>query len=99
MAKIALITGANRGLGLATARTLARSGVTTIVAARDAAEAEQAATELRSEGLDTGSVQLDVNSPASARAAAQSPAPAVTPGRRAPTPPCSVNELPSPVVV
>jgi len=71
MAKIALITGANRGLGLATARTLARSGVTTIVAARDAAEAEQAATELRSEGLDTGSVQLDVNSPDSARAAAK----------------------------
>ncbi len=71
MTKIALITGANRGLGLETARQLGRTGVTTIIAGRDRAKAERAATELRREGLDAGSVQLDVTSPASVQAAAQ----------------------------
>ena len=70
MTKIALITGANRGLGLETARQLGRTGVTTIIAGRDR-QGGAAATELRREGLDAGSVQLDVTSPASVQAAAQ----------------------------
>ena len=69
--RIALITGANRGLGLETARQLGRSGVKTIIAARDAAKGERAASELRAEGLDAGSVVLDVTSPASVRAASR----------------------------
>lgn len=38
MTKLALITGANRGLGFETARRLGRSGVMTIIGARDAAK-------------------------------------------------------------
>jgi NAD(P)-dependent dehydrogenase (short-subunit alcohol dehydrogenase family) len=70
MTSIALITGANRGLGFETARQLGRSGVRTIIAARDPAKGERAAAELRAEGVDAGSVALDVTSPASVRAAA-----------------------------
>jgi NAD(P)-dependent dehydrogenase (short-subunit alcohol dehydrogenase family) len=70
MKTVALITGANRGLGLETARQLGHTGVRTIIAARDAAKGEQAASELRAEGIDAGSVVLDVTSPASVRAAA-----------------------------
>jgi NAD(P)-dependent dehydrogenase (short-subunit alcohol dehydrogenase family) len=71
MAKIALITGANRGLGFETARQLGRRGITTIVAARDAAKGEQAAERLREEGIDAHALELDVTSGASVRAAAQ----------------------------
>ena len=71
MAKIALITGANRGLGFETARTLGRRGITTIVAARDPAKGAQAAALLRDEGIDAHAVELDVTSVASVRAAAQ----------------------------
>jgi NAD(P)-dependent dehydrogenase (short-subunit alcohol dehydrogenase family) len=70
MTRVALITGANRGLGLETARQLGRTGVTTIIAARDPAKGEQAAAELRAEGIEAGSVALDVTSLASVRAAA-----------------------------
>jgi len=66
MEKIALITGANRGLGFETARQLADAGVTVIVGARDAARGEEAAARLGAE-----SVVLDVGDDASvARAAA-----------------------------
>jgi NAD(P)-dependent dehydrogenase (short-subunit alcohol dehydrogenase family) len=71
MAKIALITGANRGLGYETARQLGRRGITTIVGARDAAKGEEAAERLRDEGIDAHAVELDVTSGESVRAAAQ----------------------------
>ena len=70
MTAIALITGANRGIGLETARQLGASGVRTIIAARDASNGAQAAEELRAQGIDAGSVTLDVTSPASVREAA-----------------------------
>ena len=41
--KVALITGANKGIGLETARQLGKQGVTVIVAARNSAKGEQAA--------------------------------------------------------
>lgn len=59
---IALVTGANRGLGLATARTLAMTGLCVLLAARDPEQAEEAAQSLRAEGLDVRSIQLDVTS-------------------------------------
>jgi NAD(P)-dependent dehydrogenase (short-subunit alcohol dehydrogenase family) len=71
MAKIALITGANRGLGFETARQLGRKGIRTIVGARDAAKGTRAADRLRSEGIDAHAVELDVSSGASVRAAAE----------------------------
>lgn len=69
--KIALITGANRGIGLETARQLGAKGVTVIVAARTAAAAEQTASSLKAEGVDAYPVQLDVTSDSDRKSAAQ----------------------------
>lgn len=61
MSKIALITGANRGLGLEAARQLAPLGYTIILGARDKAKGEAAAAQLRASGLDAHAVQLEVS--------------------------------------
>src|SRR5271163_4069163 len=58
--KVALITGANKGLGLEMARQLGRAGVTVVLAARDPQKGEAAAAKLRSEGFDTQPLKLDV---------------------------------------
>ena len=62
--KVGLITGANKGLGLETARQLAQQGVTVLLGARDAAKGEAAAAKLRGEGLDARAVKLDVDAAA-----------------------------------
>jgi NAD(P)-dependent dehydrogenase (short-subunit alcohol dehydrogenase family) len=59
--KIALITGANKGIGLETARQLAKQGITVLAGARDAAKANQASAELRKEDLDVHGIVIDVN--------------------------------------
>jgi NAD(P)-dependent dehydrogenase (short-subunit alcohol dehydrogenase family) len=69
--KIAVITGANRGLGFATARLLGDRGVHVIVGARTLAKGEQAAGELREEGFDAEPLQIDVDSDASVHEAAR----------------------------
>src|SRR5690242_4635704 len=61
--RIALITGANRGIGLETARQLGAQGVIVFLAARDLAKAEAAATGLKKEGIDARAVKLDMNDP------------------------------------
>lgn len=71
MTQIALVTGANRGIGLATARRLGRLGATTIVASRDPEAGERTAATLRGEGLDAEALALDVTDPASVAAAAR----------------------------
>ena len=71
MNKIALITGANRGLGLEAARQLAPLGYTVILGARDIAKGEAAAMELRESGLDAHAVQLEVSDEESVKAAAR----------------------------
>ncbi|MGH8446831.1 MAG: SDR family oxidoreductase [Solimonas sp.] len=71
MAKIALITGGNRGIGLETARQLAAEGVLVIVAARDYAKAADTARELRKASHEAEAIQLDVTDAASIRAAAE----------------------------
>lgn len=71
MSRIALVTGANRGLGLEIAHQLARSGARVIVSARDAGKAERAAQAMRDAGLDASGVQLDVTDPASVRRVAE----------------------------
>ncbi len=58
--RIALVTGANRGLGLETSRQLAAEGVTVVMAGRTKNSIEAAAAALQSEGLDVHSVVLDV---------------------------------------
>jgi NAD(P)-dependent dehydrogenase (short-subunit alcohol dehydrogenase family) len=71
MTKIAVITGANRGLGFATARRLGQSGVHVIVGARTLASGEHAADRLRREELDCEALHIDIDSPASVRGAAE----------------------------
>ncbi|WP_233528579.1 SDR family oxidoreductase [Antrihabitans stalagmiti] len=67
---IALITGGNRGLGLATARLLGRGGVTVLIGARDEVQGERAAAQLRGEGILAQAISLDVTSESSVESAA-----------------------------
>jgi len=60
--KVALITGANKGLGYEMARQLAQTGVTVVLAARDEAKGEASVEKLKKEGLDVQFVKLDVTS-------------------------------------
>jgi len=69
--KIALVTGATRGIGLETARQLAQQGVQVIVGARELAKGEQAAKVLQGEGLAAEAVAIDVTDAASIAAAAK----------------------------
>jgi NAD(P)-dependent dehydrogenase (short-subunit alcohol dehydrogenase family) len=59
--KIALVTGANKGIGLETARQLAQQNITVLLGARDPAKGEAAARELRNAGLDVRLLDIDVN--------------------------------------
>ncbi|MFD1938510.1 MULTISPECIES: SDR family oxidoreductase [Nonomuraea] len=69
--KVALVTGANKGIGRAAAAQLAALGMTVLIGARDPRRGEQAAADLRAEGGDVHAITLDVTDPATARAAAK----------------------------
>ena len=71
--RVAVVTGANGGLGLEVARELARKGARVVMAARDPAKAEQARASIRAEIPDAGLEPrpLDLASLASVRAAAE----------------------------
>ncbi|MFF7635254.1 SDR family oxidoreductase [Kitasatospora sp. NPDC008050] len=69
-AKIALVTGANRGIGFEIARQLAEQGVQVLLAGRNAEAVGEAALRLRGEGLAVEPVVLDVTDSAGIRAAA-----------------------------
>ncbi len=58
--KVALVTGANKGIGFETARQLGKLGMTVLVGARDAPKADGAATTLKGEGIDARPLVLDV---------------------------------------
>jgi NAD(P)-dependent dehydrogenase (short-subunit alcohol dehydrogenase family) len=66
--RIALVTGANRGIGLEIVRQLARRGLTTVLAARDLTKGQAAAASLSTEGLDVAAVAIDVTEGESVRA-------------------------------
>jgi NAD(P)-dependent dehydrogenase (short-subunit alcohol dehydrogenase family) len=68
--KNALVTGANKGIGLETARRLAAMGFKVWLGARDAGRGEAAAQALRDEGLDVEWLELDVASDESVASAA-----------------------------
>lgn len=68
--RIALVTGANKGIGLETVRQLAKQGILTVLASRDVGRGESAAKKLGSEGLPVEFVQLDVTNSASIALAA-----------------------------
>lgn len=62
--RVALVTGASRGLGFAMAKALAENGATVIVNARNAAELASAASRIGAEAL-----AFDVTDPQASRAA------------------------------
>jgi NAD(P)-dependent dehydrogenase (short-subunit alcohol dehydrogenase family) len=55
--RVAIVTGANSGLGLATARELARAGASVVMACRSAARGEQAAATIRA-GVPEAAVKV-----------------------------------------
>jgi NAD(P)-dependent dehydrogenase (short-subunit alcohol dehydrogenase family) len=59
--RVALVTGANRGLGFETSRQLAQLGLTVILSARDFTKGEVAAKQLVERGLDVIAFELDVS--------------------------------------
>ncbi len=63
--RVALVTGANRGLGLAIARGLATRGIHVILAGRSEYAIDRAVSELIKDGLSVSGHQLDINNPAS----------------------------------
>lgn len=63
--KIALVTGANKGIGYEICRQLAGLGCTVLLGARDIDRGSTAAQQLRNEGLEVVPVQVDMNDPAS----------------------------------
>jgi NAD(P)-dependent dehydrogenase (short-subunit alcohol dehydrogenase family) len=67
--RVALVTGANRGIGLEVARQLALRGFTTVLGARDARKGEEAAGSLRETGLKVVPIRLDVTEQKSVEAA------------------------------
>ncbi|OLT35211.1 dehydrogenase [Actinomadura sp. CNU-125] len=68
--KIALVTGANKGIGRAVAERLAALGLTVLIGARDPQRGEEVAAALRAAGGDAHAVTLDVTDQAAAQAAA-----------------------------
>ena len=64
-AAIALITGANKGIGLETARQLGQRGIHVIIGSRDAARGAEAVKKLAAEGISAASVAIEVTDAAS----------------------------------
>src|SRR4030088_2489573 len=58
--RIALVTGASRGIGYATARTLARAGAHVVAVARTQAGLEELDDEIRNDGGAATLVPLDL---------------------------------------
>ena len=58
--KVAVVTGANRGIGLEVCRQLAAAGVRVVLTGRDGKAADAAASDLRAHKLDVASAVMDV---------------------------------------
>lgn len=65
-----LVTGANRGIGLAAARLLARRGLRVVLTARRMEDAVEAARAIEAERLDVRAEEIDLASEASVQACA-----------------------------
>src|ERR1700693_1141588 len=68
---MALITGANKGIGYEVARQLAASGCTILIGARRQIQGEEAAAKLAAEGLDVHYVPIDLDNSTTIAAAAR----------------------------
>ncbi len=64
--KIAVVTGANRGMGFEACRQLGKLGFRVVLTSRDFKKAKDAASKLRDEGLDIVAHAHDVTDPQSA---------------------------------
>jgi NAD(P)-dependent dehydrogenase (short-subunit alcohol dehydrogenase family) len=62
MSRVALVTGANRGIGMEISRQLLQVGMTVIMTARDASKGQQAAEELARQGNSPVFIEMDVTS-------------------------------------
>lgn len=69
--KIALITGANKGLGYETARQLAKQNVVVLLGARDETRGKEAAEKLQNEGFGVEFILVDVTDEKTIEAAAK----------------------------
>ncbi|TYT26637.1 SDR family oxidoreductase [Luteimonas viscosa] len=69
VSRIALVTGATRGIGFETVRQLAENGVHTLLAGRNRERAVEAALKLQAQGLPVEAIVLDVTDAASIDAA------------------------------
>ncbi len=61
--KVALVTGASKGIGLAIAKSLAAEGTHVVISARGTDELEQAAQEIRTDGGSVYAIAADVTQP------------------------------------
>ena len=69
---VALITGANKGIGYEVARQLGAKGLTVLIGARNAKLGEDATKTLKAAGADAHFVELDVTKPETIASAADS---------------------------
>jgi NAD(P)-dependent dehydrogenase (short-subunit alcohol dehydrogenase family) len=69
--KVALITGANKGIGFEVARQIAKAGWTVLAAARNEVLGRESVAKLHAEGLDVHFIHIDLNAQETAVAAAE----------------------------
>jgi NAD(P)-dependent dehydrogenase (short-subunit alcohol dehydrogenase family) len=69
--KIALVTGANKGIGFEVSKEIAKTGVMVLIGARNKALGDEAVAKLKAQGLDVAFVEIDIADRASVTAAAE----------------------------
>lgn len=69
--KVALITGATRGIGFETARQLGQKGIAVVVGGRTQHEAEKATTKLAADNIEAYPLAVDITKDADRKAAAR----------------------------
>jgi len=70
-AKVAIVTGSSRGIGLEIARALGRTGHAVMLIARDQGALDQAKAQLTNEGIRAATFAADLRDPTAAVRAMQ----------------------------